>query len=143
MVTVICTLELTSYCTSWEFFVVDVDVVSFRMLDDISEQPSIDIVCTAGGGAICGWRVERHHNRSRLTWRGDMNMSGCCRPNIRHHKRKADLAFAEVYRNICHAAAIRVAGTRRFFCTSHFDGEFLIVISGPNPKDFKHCSVRQ
>ncbi len=121
----------------------DVDVVSFRMLNDVSEQPAVHIVRTSGGGAIGGRRVERHHNGSRLTWRGDMNMSGCCRPNIRNHERKADLAFDQVYRNIRHAASIRVAGTRRFLCASHFDGEFLIVIIGPNPKDFKNCSVRQ
>src|SRR5687767_4782597 len=104
MVTVICTLELTSYCTSWEFFVMDVDIICSGIAKDVSEQPAFHIVRTAGGGSICGRGIERHHNWSRLTWRGDMDMSGCCRPNIRYHECKADLAFAEVYRNIRHAA---------------------------------------
>src|SRR5262245_5396196 len=122
--------ELASQCTGRKIRCVNVDIVFFRMLDDLFDLLT-GYCSTSACDTICIWCRESHINRSCNTHRGLMNMSSSSRQgNARNINHPANLTCSGVKRDGRATAAIRVTWAGHFRRASQRGCEFSATIRG-------------
>src|SRR5687767_1161832 len=118
--------ELTPQCSSREWSVVDVDVISFRVLDDRFNQIAVCI------GASTRWG-ERYNNPPCNASLAHVNMSGSDRVNPGNRDIPTYLTLTAVKCNCRRADTIKITLVRYAFCI-HFrlagqrGGEFATTV---------------